>query len=133
MKTFGIRISEPNYPYNHYIAENTISDDSVLYEWLVADNYEEIDDYPSSFSVTAPEGYLFRDELLLPLSEFTEEEIQSVEDEDSDVWKECHVRVPYREADKALTLLDGVMKMVTPEEFYSLGISEDRVPTFTID
>lgn len=133
MKTFGIRISEPNYPYNHYVAEDNIGDDSVLYEWLRADNYEEVPDEPSAFSVTAPEGYLFRDELLLPLSEFTDEEIQSVADEDSDVWKDCFVRIPYREADKAMTLLDGVMKIVTPEEFYTMGISEDRALTFTID
>lgn len=132
MKTFGFSMSEPHDAPNYYIAEDNVSDDSVLFDWLVADNYQ-LSDEVGVLTVLAPEGYLFRDEVLLPMSEFTEEEVRSAEDEDSDVWLDCGVRTPYRDADKANYLLEGVMRRVSPAEFYALGIPEDRFLYFIID
>lgn len=133
MKTFGIRVSEPNYPYMHYIAADNIPNDTVLYDWLVADNCQTIDDDPELLSVPAPEGYLFSDELLYPETEFSEEERQAVDKADNDVWSFTFVRIPYRDEDKSRTLLDAVLLPVTEQEFYALNIPHERILTFTID
>lgn len=134
MKTFGVRVSEPNYPYMHYVAADNIpADDAVLYDWLVADNYKTLDDDPELFAVPAPEGYLFSDELLYPETEFTEEERKAVDRTDNDVWSFTFVRIPYRFEDKAQTLLDAVLLPVTEQEFYALNIPNERILTFTID
>lgn len=132
MKTFGVRMSEPNYPYNHYVAKDTITDDSVLFEWLTADNFIPSDEF-TYLKVNAPEGYLFCEEDLVPASELTAEEIQSVDDEDSDIWSYMDVSVAYRHIEKANTLLEMIMKDVSPKEFYDLEIPEERILTFTID
>jgi hypothetical protein len=132
MKTFGFSMAEPHDPPNYYIAGDNVSDDSVLFNWLVADNYQPSDEV-GMLTVLAPEGYLFSDGTLVPISELTEEEVKSADDEDSDVWRDFDVRIPYRDADKAHYLREGVMRMVSPAKFYALGISEDRFLYFTID
>lgn len=132
MKTFGIRMSEPNYPHNHSVAADNISDDSVLFDWLTADNFIPSDDF-TYFKVVAPEGYLFLEEDLVPISTLTAEQIQSVGDEDNDVWSYIDVSRAYPNIEKANTLIEVVMKDVSPKEFYALNIPEERVLTFTVD
>lgn len=132
MKTFGIRMAEPNYPQNHSVAGDNIADDSVLFEWLTADNFIPSDDF-TYFKVVAPEGYLFLEEDLVPIGTLTAEQIQSVDDEDSDVWSYIDVSRAYRDIEKADTLMGVIMKDVSPKEFYALDIPEGRVLTFVID
>jgi hypothetical protein len=133
MNTFGFSMSEPNYPPNYYVAGDNVSDDSVLWDWLITDNFERSKEV-GMLDVLAPEGYIFTLDGLVPVSECTEEEVKSAEDEDSNFWVDASVRIPYRSEDKANLLLEGgVMRDVSHAEFYSLRIPEDRVLYFTID
>jgi hypothetical protein len=131
MNTFGFTMSEPYSPPNYYVAGDNVSDDSVLFDWLTADNFEQTENF-GTLNVLAPEGYIFA-EMLVPVSECTEEEVLSATDEDSMFCMAVWVRAAYRFEDKANLLLEGVMKSVSPAEFYKLGIPEDRVLTFIID
>lgn len=132
MKTFGIQMAERNYPYNHYVVEDNITDESVLFEWLVSDDFlpsEEV----GCLRVTAPKGYLFQEEFLVPVSTLTAAEIQSVDDDESGIWSDMDVTVAYRHVEKAAALMGVIMKDVSPKEFYALDIPEERVLAFTID
>lgn len=132
MNTFGIRMGEPGDFPPHYIADDSVTDDSVLFDWLVAENYERTDK-AGVLNVRVPEGYIFRDETLVLVSECSEEEVRSAEDEDSDMWLDLTVRYAYRDSDKASFLIEYLMKRVSPAEFYTLGIPDDRALDFIID
>jgi hypothetical protein len=132
MKTFGIRMGEPGGSPNHYIAADNVSDDSVLFDWLTADNFEQTEEF-GTLNVLAPEGYIFEEEMLVPVSECTEEEVLSAADEDSDFWVNAGVSTAYCDADKVRLLLEGVMKSVSRAEFYALKIPKRRVLDFIID
>lgn len=61
-----------------------------------------------------PEGYILRDDNLVLVSECTDAEVRSEEDESSDMWLDLPVRYAYRAEDKANTLLYGeVMQSVS--------------------
>lgn len=133
MKTFGFSMSEPHDSPIYYVAEDNVTDDSVFFDWLVADNYKRTG-YAGELEVVAPEGYIFWVGMLVPVSERTEEEVRSAGNEDSAFELDARVRTAYRDEDKANILLEGeVMKYVSPAEFHALGIPEDRVLYFTID
>lgn len=133
METFAFSMSEPRDRPNYYVAEDNVIDDSVFFDWLVADNYIRTG-YAGELDVLAPEGYIFWVGLLVPVSERTEDEVRSAGNEDSAFWFDTRVRTAYRAEDKANTLLDGeVMKSVSHAELHALGIPEDRVLYFTID
>lgn len=131
MKTFGFSMAEPNDPPNFYVAADNVEDDTVLFDWLTADNFKETDER-GALDVIAPEGYIFKEDILVPLSECTDDEIKSVEDEDSDFWLDSCVSATYRDSEKADILIRGVMKYVPAAEFYALGIPENRTLFFTV-
>lgn len=130
-KTFGIRMGERNYPRNHYIVIDGIADDAVLFEWLMADDYIATRDY-GSVEFPAPEGYVFFCGELTPMSSLTKEQLDSLDD--GGVVESIYgAERAYCHIGKANTMLESILKYVSPAEFYVLGISEDRVLDFEID
>lgn len=112
---FGIRVKdELEGSDGHYVGY-----DSSLYDWLMADNYEP-SDREAHYKVKAPEGYGFLYGNLSP---------QNAEDD----WDDFeYVKSDSPQNDKALMLLES-LQYAEPEEFYSRGISEDRVLDFLLD
>lgn len=121
MDTFGIRASELGDSDEHYVGE-----DAVLFDWLVQDNYEPAD-RDSLYLVKAPEGYVFyKDSLHSKESpELEGADAKSLSDS-------AYVTHGSPQNDKALMLLEGALKFMEPEEFYALGIDEDRILDFLI-
>lgn len=131
-KTFGLRMAEPNYPQNHSVAADFIADDSVLLDWLRADNFLPSDGV-GYLKVVAPAGYLFLEDALIPVSQLSADQVAAVDADDNDIWSYIDVSYAYRHIEKANTLLEIVMKDVSPKEFYALDIPEDNVFDFVID
>lgn len=110
---FGIRAQDERGTDEHYLGY-----DSSLFDWLTADNYEQ-SDRESSYKVKAPEGYVFLYGNISPRND---------EDGGDDF---DYVTVGSPQNDKALMLLD-VLQFVTPREFYSKGINEERILDFLL-
>lgn len=113
MHIFGIRISEFGESDEHYVSDN-----AVLLDWLLTNNYEP-SDRDSQYLVKAPEGYVFYRGSLIP------NDSRDLEDEDTSDY--AYVTVGSPENDKALMLLDETMRHVEPADFDALGIEEDDV------
>lgn len=112
---FGIRVKdELGENSQHYVGY-----DSSLFDWLMADNYGP-SDREAHYKVKAPDGYGFLFGNLSP---------QNAEDG----WDDFeYVKSDSPQNDKALMLLES-LQYAEPEEFYSRGISEDRVLDFLLD
>lgn len=112
---FGIRVKDEEADSSeHYIGY-----DSSLFDWLMADNCES-SDRAAHYKVKAPEGYGFLYGNLSP---------QNAEDG----WDDFeYVKSDSPQNDKALMMLES-LQFVEPEEFYSRGISEDRILDFLFD
>lgn len=114
MSAFGIRASEFRGEVEFYSSE-----DEVLYEWLVADNFEpSVKD--GRYIVRAPEGYIFAEEGLIA--------------EDSEEFKNLTdlsltelITVGSPENDKGLLLIRYAMQELDSVDFYMLRISEARI------
>jgi hypothetical protein len=121
METFGIRASELGDSDEHYVGE-----DAVLFDWLLADNYEP-SDRDSLYLVKAPEGYVFYKGSLYP------KDAPEIEGADGkNLSDSSYVASGSSQNDKALMLTEGALKFMEPEEFYALGIDEERILDFLI-
>lgn len=121
MDTFGIRASELGDSDEHYVGE-----DGVLFDWLLADNYEA-SDRDSLYIVKAPEGYVFYKDSL-----YSKDSPELEAEDGKNLSDSAYVTSGSSENDKALMLLEGALKFMEPAEFYSLGIDEDRILDFLI-
>lgn len=119
METFGIRASELGDSDEHYVGE-----DEVLFDWLLADNYEP-SDRDTLYLVKAPEGYVFYKDSLYPVghAELEGKDGKSMSDS-------AYVTSGSSQNDKALMLMEGALKFMEPEEFDALNINEDRILDF---
>jgi hypothetical protein len=109
VNTFGIKVTSDDNSEKFYVGEDT-----VLWDWLNADNYEESDFSSLLLKVPAPEGYDFRHGNLTPQDK-VEEEFTS-----SEIWVEAP------DAGKADLILT-TLRTVEPEEFKSLNIDPSRI------
>lgn len=121
MSVFGIRTSEFGSSDEHYIGE-----DNVLFDWLLANNYLP-SERDSHYLVPVPVGYKFYQGSLVP--EDSPEADEGDEGTASDV---AYVSFGSPENDKALMLLEGLMKHVEPDEFYALNIDDERILDYMI-
>jgi hypothetical protein len=110
-EVFGIRAGELGDSVEHYVGH-----DPSLFDWLVADNYEPCD-RESSYKVKAPEGYVFLFDNISPKNE----------EDGGDEYEYVSIGSPQN--DKALMLLEA-MQFVSPEEFDSAEINNDRILNF---
>lgn len=112
MSTFGIKVTSENNPDMFYVGEDT-----VLWDWLNADNWEESDHSSLLLVVAAPEGYLFHYGSLHPISDI---------DVTKNPREKCEFWVEAPDAGKADLLLD-ILRPVEPEEFKALNIDPSRI------
>lgn len=119
MDTFGIRASELGDSDEHYVGEDT-----VLFDWLLADNYEP-SDRDELYTVKAPEGYVFYKDNLYSKAAPELEGTDSKNLSDS-----AYVTSGSSQNDKALMLMEGALKFMEPDEFDALGIDEERILDF---
>lgn len=108
MTQFCIITTDSEGNVEHYVGE-----DVVLWDWLVADNYETAAD-GNLFRLTSPVGYEFHAGNLCP-----------VEGYDGGRNSEL-IGLGSTKDDKALMLLIS-LRFVSPEEFSELDIDEERV------
>lgn len=133
MRTFCVEISEPNYPPNYHVVKESIADDSILREWLLADNYEPTDDF-GYMTVKAPKDYVFIEGEMYPDSELSEDELLSVDsDDENGIWSDLDVRRAYRDLDKARSMEEYVLEPVSMAELMDFGVPEEMIFHFTID
>lgn len=118
MSSFGIRASEFRGEVEYYVSE-----DEVLYQWLIADNFEpSIRD--GQYIVRAPEGYVFGENGLV--SEQSEEFKDLV---DSSLTEYVTVGSPAN--DKGLLAMPA-MEALDSADFYMLRTPEARIFEFVI-
>lgn len=116
MTLFGIR-AHGGDDDEHYVSE-----DNILWDWLVAKNYEP-SGHDSFYRVSAPAGYIFDCDNLYPMDD---EELANRTS------SAAHVTVESSENDKAHMLMLCAMRYVQPAEFYALGIDEARIRDYLI-
>lgn len=122
MSTFGIIASEFASSDEYYVSE-----DEILMEWILADNYGPVDLDYQEHTVPAPEGYVFR------CGSLYSKDSPDLEGLDASELKEsADVSVGASENDKVLMLIESAMKSVTRREFAALNIPEDRTLEYLI-
>lgn len=119
--TFGMIAKEFAGSPEHYV-----SDEDVLFDWLIADNYTP-SEQNSRLMVPAPEGYVFwNDNLILKTSP------KLVHVDNSELSESATVTIGSPENDKALMLIEEAVSYVKRATFYGIGIADDRIREFFI-
>jgi hypothetical protein len=120
MTTFGIIASEFASSDEYYVSE-----DEILFEWLVANNYGDPED--NYRPVPAPEGYIFKCGSL-----FSKDSPELKGLDESELKDVGWVSWGSSDNDKAIMLMDDAMPSVSRKEFVALNIPEDRIFEFQI-
>jgi hypothetical protein len=104
-----------------------ISDDEVLWNWLVADNAEA--SFQREVLVTAPEGYVFLNNALVKLLP-SHKDVQELPGEWPTLSRRAYVRYgPFLpgKAHMMLHELSDILTYVDEEDFAALNLDESRV------
>lgn len=112
MTTFGIRAVKSGKLDEFYVGE-----EDVLFDWLVADNFEILSG-DKWFFLEAPDGYEFHEGNLFPVQGYDGGR------------KGEFVSVSFAEGSKAQMLLVA-LRSVSSEEFEALNIDPDRIIDFS--
>jgi hypothetical protein len=112
MDMFGIRVAGNGEPDEFYVGN-----DAVLWDWLMADDYEPSPRSDLWLIVEAPVGYRFHYDNLFPEAELMDADEMS---------RYSLVMTETARADKAHFLLE-TLRSVEPVEFYSLGLDKSRI------
>lgn len=107
-----------------------VSDDEVLWDWLVAENAEA--SFQREVLVTAPEGYVFLNNALVKFCP-SHEDVREFPGEWPTLSKRAYVRSgPFLpgKAHMMLHELSDVLTYVSEEEFAALNLDESRVRLF---
>lgn len=121
MTAFGIITSEFRESDQYYVSE-----DNVLFDWLLANNYLP-SDRDSQYFVQAPVGYKFYQGSLV-----FEDSPETDEGNEGTARDVAYVSFGSPENDKAIMLLEGIMEYVERDEFYSLDIDTERILEYMI-
>lgn len=113
MTLFGIRVTDFGESDEFYVGE-----DDVLFDWLVADNFEIVSG-GKWFFLEAPDGYAFHSGNVFPVQGYDGGRKGEFLSLDS-------LRVA-----KAQMLLVA-LRNVTPEEFDALNIGSDRIVNYLV-
>lgn len=120
MAIFGVRLSAFGDSDEHYA-----SNDDVLFEWLLANNYST-SKLENHYLVPIPEGYKLFQGNIVPDTWLTPEQRN---DAVSDF---VNVTVGSPENDKALLLLNVAMVPMESDAFEALNIDEERILDYMI-